>query len=87
MYYLEFIHEQSDWVTGTTFDDISNNQRLFKFEIITKDFFKYDGWYNYFLYEDDTKSTQIDEGKCYLKSDNNNFIYNKDKEEKTIYKR
>lgn len=85
--YIEFTHDQSDWVTGTTFENISDNDRLLTFEIITKDFFKYDGWYSYKLYEDDTKVSQLDYGKCYLKSDNKKTIYTNSDNKKTIYKR
>lgn len=83
--YIEFIHEQSGVSIGDTFTNISTNGRLVTFEVITKDFFKYTGWYSYFRYEDDTKVTLLDHGKCYLNEDGSVIEYKKDEEQKIIY--
>lgn len=84
--YIEFKHEQSNWITGMTFTNISSNSRLLQFEVITANLFRYDGWYTYFLYVDDTKTELIDEGKLLLKSEKTNTTYNVDNNTKKIYK-
>ena len=87
MKYIEFKHEQSDWTTGKTFTDISLNDRYIMFEIITENFFEYDGWYSYYLFEDDSKEILIDYGKLLVKNDIDKLIYSNTDKEKIIYNR
>lgn len=85
--YIEFIHDQSDVMVSDTFDNVSFNDRYYTFDIITKDFFPYDGWYTYYRYEDDTKATLIENGKIFLDDPKQNTVYNKADNEKIIYQR
>ena len=83
--YIEFIHEQSDWTTGSTFTDVSLNNRIISFQIVTENYFLYDGWYKYYRYEDDTKSTLIDKGKLFLRKSTDKTVYESPDEDKIIY--
>jgi hypothetical protein len=83
--YIEFIHEQSQWTTGITFENKSINDRLLKFEITTKDNFKYDGWYTYILY-DELKTIEYDRGKVYLDDPKAQKTFDPIKKEKKIFK-
>lgn len=86
--YIEFAHIQSEFVTGITFSDESLNERLYKFPIITNDHFIDYGWYNYYVYMDDTKDTLIDIGKCYLEDTSiKKKVLERPIEKKTILKR
>lgn len=84
MYYIEFKHEQSDFITGITFENISQNDRVLTFEIITNNNFKYSGWYFYYLYEN---NILIENGKLYINEEQVVKEYNRSIKEKKIYKR
>lgn len=85
--YLEFVHISRGTITGTTINDISTNDRLLTFPIVTSGFFEYDGWYNYYLYTDSSKSELLDLGKCHLKVNDDKKILNRPETNNTILKR
>ena len=85
--YIQFIHDQSGVIVSDNFTNQSINDRLLSFEIITKDFFPYPGWYTYYRYDDASMGTLLDKGKCFLNDPKESVIYNKTTEVKKIYKR
>lgn len=84
--YIEFIHDQSDASLGDTFQDISDNSRVESYNIITKGFFEYPGWYTYYRYTDINKTFFIEKGKLYLNEPTDSSTYYRPTKAKKIYK-
>lgn len=85
--YIEFIHDQSDFTTGSTFINLSTNDRLAQYTIITENYLTYSGWYGYFRYDDITKTNLLEQGKLYLNDPLTKTTYSNNNDEKIIYKR
>ena len=81
--YIEFIHDQSNWTSGATFDINIINNTIMQTEILAS-FFEYTGWYKYIRY-DENKLNIISEGKLLVKDDKEVINYDNKDDEKIIY--
>jgi len=79
---IKFTQLGNVYNSGVT--NISSTERMLQFEIITKDFFKQNGWFDYEL--SDSNNIIIENNECYInKPIKPKTIYDGGKIEKIIY--